>query len=63
MAKLFCKYCSKELIASDSGVKTVNGSTCSQSPDKKHIAIPNPPHCIYCGYELRKAGKVNAYSA
>ena len=56
MAKLSCKFCGKELTASDSGVRTGNGPICSSSPSKKHVASVNAPHCIYCGYECRSAG-------
>jgi hypothetical protein len=56
MAKLICKYCGKELIPSDSGVRTINGPVCLVSPTKKHVGTQNAPHCIYCGYECRSAG-------
>jgi ribosomal protein L24E len=56
MATLTCKYCGKELIPGDSGMRTANGPICPASPSKKHEAIPNPPHCIYCGHELKPAG-------
>jgi hypothetical protein len=54
---LFCKYCGKELKAGVSGVTASSSSHCSGSPTGKHIALSNPPHCVYCGGET-KPGRV-----
>ena len=40
-----CKYCGQQL-------KTNGGATCTLSPIKIHVGIPDSKNCVYCGYEF-----------
>jgi hypothetical protein len=54
---LECKYCGKELKNSGNSLaqKSDGNRTCYSSPTEKHVAVSNPPYCVYCGRETRKA--------
>jgi hypothetical protein len=55
MADLICKYCGKKLKSMGSVLRSDISNICQVSPSKKHIALPNPPYCVYCGEETKKA--------
>jgi DNA-directed RNA polymerase subunit RPC12/RpoP len=41
-----CKYC---------GCKFIQGS-CSYSPTKRHVGIPDGVRCVYCGVKFTAGG-------
>jgi hypothetical protein len=51
-----CKYCGKEAKNSGSLLLAGGSSTCSASPAKKHVIVPDGEHCVFCGKEARNSG-------
>ena len=47
-----CKYCGQKFAQ----------STCTKSPNKRHIAIADGIHCVYCGAKFAQASCVHSPS-
>lgn len=51
MERLICACCMQEVTRSVTHGLWCQpgGPNCNASPTGKHILMPNPPRCIYCG--------------